>query len=216
MTASARARVWDLPTRLCHWGIALLIPLLWWSAEEGRLDIHIPAGLTMLGLVLFRLLWGLAGGSTARFAGFVRGPRAILAYLKGEVPGSPGHNPLGAVSVVVMLAALVVQVGLGLFASDEDGLSPGPLAHFVSYDTSERITDLHESLFNLLLALIALHLAAILFYLIVRRRNLTGPMITGRGAADPAEPALRPAPAWRFWTAAAASALVAGWLGGLV
>src|SRR5690606_28729607 len=78
VTASARARVWDLPTRLCHWGIALLIPLLWWSAEEGRLDIHIPAGLTMLGLVLFRLLWGLAGGSTARFAGFVRGPRAIL------------------------------------------------------------------------------------------------------------------------------------------
>lgn len=216
MTVPARPRVWDLPTRLSHWAIALLVPLLWWSAEEGRLDIHIPAGLTMLGLVLFRLLWGLIGGSTARFVGFVRGPRAILAYLKSAAPGAPGHNPLGAVSVVAMLAALAAQVGLGLFASDEDGLSPGPLAHLVSYDLSERITDLHETLFNLLLALIALHLAAVLFYLIVRRRNLVGPMVTGRGKDDRGEPALQPASAWRFWAAATASALVALWVGGLV
>jgi cytochrome b len=209
----ARIRVWDLPTRIFHGSIVLLIPFLWWTAEEGRLDLHIPAGLTMVGLILFRLLWGLFGGSTARFSGFVQGPRAVARYLGGRAPPVPGHSPLGALSVVAMLAVLAAQVALGLFASDEDGLVSGPLAHLVSYEASEQLTGLHDTLFNLLLALIGLHLAAILFYALVRRRNLTGPMITGETSDSGDE--MRAAPAWRFGLAAAASAGTALWLGGV-
>lgn len=216
MSGADRARVWDLPTRIAHWSIALLVPVLWWTAEEGRLDLHIPAGLFMLALVVFRLIWGVVGSSTARFASFVKGPGAIAAYLRGRRPAPLGHNPLGALSVVAMLAVLVAQVGLGLFATDEDGLSPGPLAHLVSYETSEAATEVHENMFNILLVLIGLHIIAVLFYLLVRRRNLVGPMLNGAGRAETAEAPLRSASAWRSWAAAGAAALLALWLGGVV
>lgn len=209
-----RMRVWDLPTRIFHWSIVLLVPFLWWTAEEGRLDLHIPAGLAMFGFIVFRLLWGLLGGSTARFAGFVKGPRAIADYLAGRVAPGPGHSPLGALSVMTMLTVLAAQVGLGLFASDEDGLVSGPLAHLVSYETSETLTDRHETMFNLLLALIGLHLAAILFYALVKRRNLVGPMIGG--TAGGSGEGMRAAPAWRFAFAATASAGAALWMAGLL
>jgi cytochrome b len=214
--APPRARIWDAPTRIFHWSIVLLIPFLWWTAEEGRLDLHIPAGLAMLGLVLFRLLWGLIGSSTARFASFVKGPRAIVRHLGGRAAPAIGHSPLGALSVVAMLAALAAQVGLGLFATDEDGLVSGPLAHLVSYETSEALTDWHDSTFDLLLILIALHLAAILFYALVKRRDLVRPMITGRAAAEDTSETMRPAPAWRFCAAAVAGAGAALWLGGAI
>lgn len=211
-----RVRIWDAPTRIFHWSIVLLIPFLWWTAEEGRLDLHIPAGLAMLGLVLFRLLWGLFGSSTARFARFVKGPRAIARQLGGRALPVIGHSPLGALSVLAMLAALATQVGLGLFATDEDGLVSGPLAHLVSYETSEALTDWHDTMFDLLLILVGLHLAAILFYALVKRRNLTGHMITGRGGPDGADGGMRPAPVWRFCAAAAAGAGVALWMGGVI
>lgn len=214
MSGADRARVWDLPTRVAHWSIALLVPFLWWTAEEGRLDLHIPAGLAMLGLVVFRLIWGIVGSSTARFATFVKGPGAISAYLRGRAPAPLGHNPLGALSVVAILVVLAAQVGLGLFATDEDGLSPGPLAHLVSYETSEAVTEVHENMFNILLVLIGLHIVAVLFYLVVRRRNLVGPMLTGSGATE-GEEALRPAPAWRFWASAGVAAVVAMGVGGV-
>ncbi|MDQ8754725.1 cytochrome b/b6 domain-containing protein [Sphingosinicella sp. LHD-64] len=210
----ARVRIWDAPTRIFHWAIALLIPFLWWTAEEERLDLHIPAGLTMFGLILFRLLWGLVGSSTARFVSFVKGPWTVARYLAGRASPVIGHSPLGAFSVVAMLSALAAQVGLGLFASDEDGLFSGPLAHLVSYETSETLTDWHDRLFDLLLILIGLHLAAVLFYLIVRRRNLVLPMVTGAGEGEDAAMPMRPAPAWRFWIAATIAAGAALWIGG--
>ncbi|MBX3562287.1 MAG: cytochrome b/b6 domain-containing protein [Sphingomonas sp.] len=201
--------IWDLPTRIFHWSIVPLIPFLWWSAQEGRMDLHIPAGIAMLGLLVFRLLWGVTGGSTARFAGFIKGPRALRDQIAGRGAPSAGHSPLGALSVIAMLAVLAAQVGLGLFAVDEDGLASGPLAHFVSYDASERLTELHHDLFDVLLVLIALHVAAILFYLIVRRRNLVRAMLLGKGDAPADAVPMRPAPVWRFWAAAAVAAAVA-------
>jgi len=207
-----RVKVWDAPTRVFHWALVVLIPLSWWTAEQEMFDLHVPLGLVTLGLLLFRLMWGLVGGSTARFAAFVKGPRAAIGYLSGRVPPVLGHNPFGGWSVIAMLAALATQVGLGLFAGDEDGLESGPLAHLVSYDLAEEIADLHEDMFNVLLVLIALHVAAILFYAIVRRRNLVKPMITGSDDAPEGTPPMRQAPAWRFVLAAGAAAAATLWI----
>lgn len=209
----ARLNIWDRPTRLFHWLLVLLIPLLWWTAEEERIDLHRLLGLTMFGLLLFRLLWGLFGSSTARFAGFVKGPRGMLDYLRGRAAPAVGHNAIGGWSVIAMLTLLVVQVGLGLFSTDEDGLEEGPLAYLVSSDTAEEAAELHESLFDVLLVLIAIHVAAILFYALFKRQNLVGPMLSGRGMAPDGAAPMRSAPAWRFLVAALLAGGVAWWIG---
>jgi cytochrome b len=199
-----RVRIWDLPTRLFHWAIVLLVPALWWTHEIERLDLHILLGESMLGLVLFRLIWGVIGSSTARFAGFVRGPGTVLRYFRGQAAAF-GHNPIGGWSVVAMLLALCVQVGLGLFVTDEDGLNSGPLSHLVSYDSARILAHRHETMFYILLGLIAVHVAAILYYLVVRRDNLVTPMVTGR-RAPAGDAAMIGAPHWRFLLAAALAA----------
>jgi cytochrome b len=194
-----RVRIWDLPTRLFHWTLVGLIAFSWWSAEEEHLDWHIWSGLAVLTLLIFRLLWGLVGSSTARFANFARGPRQVLAYLR-DMKGwrAVGHSPLGALSVIAMLGAIAVQVGLGLFSIDHDGLYEGPLAHLVSLDASEEIADLHEDWFDVLLVLIGLHFAAILFYRLILRKKLIGPMVTGRGIAEAGTEPMRRG---RWWAA---------------
>ncbi len=188
---AVRIALWDLPTRIVHWSLVILIPFSWWSAENHDLERHRWSGYAILGLLVFRLIWGVVGSSTARFANFVRGPRAVIAHVRGTGERQLGHNPLGGWSVMAMLALLTIQVGLGLFASDDDGLETGPLNHLVTYATAETITELHELLFNLLAALIALHVATVLFYLFVRRDNLIAPMLRGSKTLD-AEPAARP------------------------
>jgi len=206
-----RVPVWDLPTRLFHGLLILLFGILWWSGKNERVDLHVMAGLTMLGLLLFRLVWGFIGGSTARFASFVRGPGAVFAYLRGRGGPAHGHNPLGGWSVVLMLILLSVQVGLGLFASDEDGFDSGPLSHLVSFESAQRLLENHETSFNILLAVIGLHVAAVLWYR-VRGDDLVRPMIDGRrGNAEGLVP-LRPAPAWRFILAAALAAIAPLWI----
>ncbi|HYJ52569.1 MAG TPA: cytochrome b/b6 domain-containing protein [Allosphingosinicella sp.] len=197
-----RVRVWDLPTRLFHWSLVLLVPALWATHEWHRLDLHILLGETMLGLILFRLIWGLIGSSTARFSGFVRGPGAVLRYLRAPRTAF-GHNPIGALSVVAMLLVLAIQVGLGLFASDEDALDVGPLSHNISYDSARTLAERHETFFYILLGLIALHVAAILYYRFAKREDLVTPMVTGRREPTLPGEAMAPAPAWRFWVAAA-------------
>lgn len=192
-----RIKVWDAPTRLFHWLLVLLIAAAWWTAEEGLLDWHFRIGLTVLILIVFRLIWGVIGSSTARFAGFVKGPRAIADYLRGAAPPAVGHNPLGALSVLALLFMVAAVTALGLFATDEDGIAPGPLSTLVSVDASDLATELHETGFNLLLAVVALHVAAIAYYALVRRDNLLAPMLSGaRDMPDGAEP-MRPAPLWR-------------------
>jgi cytochrome b len=189
--APSLQKVWDAPTRITHWSLVILIGLSWWSAENGQMAIHYWSGLTTVGLLAFRIYWGFAGPETARFARFVRGPRAVAAYVRGlfrqEHRAVFGHSPLGALSVLAMLLAIGLQAGMGVFASDTSYVSSGPLSHLVDYDMSEAITELHEDFFNVLLALIGLHLAAILFYLIVKRANLIGPMITGHRRTIDAE-----------------------------
>lgn len=189
-------KVWDLPVRLVHWLLAALIGFSWWSAENHHSDWHIWSGFGILTLLLFRLLWGVFGSSTARFANFVRGPRAVGDYLRGRWTGI-GHSPLGGLSVVALLAALAVQVGLGLIAEDEDGLYTGPLYRLVSIDTSDWARDLHETWFNAILGLVILHVAAILYYRL-RGRGLTKPMITGRAVLDPGAEPMKPG---RWWVA---------------
>jgi cytochrome b len=163
----------------------------------------------LLGLILFRLIWGVAGSETARFARFVRGPRAIGRYLSGDDPAPLGHSPLGALSVVAMLAALAAQIGLGLFAIDEDGLEEGPLAHLISFDSARWAAGLHHKIFWAIVALAALHIAAILFYRLARGRRLVGAMVTGRTRWGGVEPTM--APWWRVAIVAAVAAGIA-WL----
>ena len=207
----SRIAIWDLPTRAFHWLIVLLMPALWWTGEEHMYDLHLLLGEVTLGLILFRLIWGLIGSSTARFAGFVKGPGAILAYLRGQRPARVGHNPLGALSVLALLFLLASVVGLGLFATDEDGLAPGQLSHLVTYDSARMLAERHEQVFWILVGFIGLHVAAILFYLLVRRENLVTPMVTGGREGSDGEAAMAAAPAWRFFIAAAAAAAMT-WL----
>ena len=205
--------LWDWPVRLAHWGFVVLLPLLWWTAEEGDIETHRRLGIAMLFLVLLRLTWGVVGSDPARFARFVKGPGVVLAYLRGQLPAVPGHNPLGGWSVAALLAVLSVQLGLGLLSQDEYGLVAGPLNHLVSYETAEMVTEWHEAFFNVILALVALHLAAIAFYSVVRQDNLIGPMLTGQKEIedDTAQPRMA-----KWQTAAlaliAAAALTA-WIG---
>lgn len=214
-----KLRVWDLPVRLFHWLLVLLLVLLWLSGKYGGLDVdltlpggralylanmdvHMLLGQAVLALVLFRLLWGLLGSSTARFNSFVRGPRATIRYLLSMVRSplsvSPGHNPAGGLMVLLMLGLLLLQGGTGLFASD-DIFSEGPLVHLVSGETSAWLTKLHRWSFNLLLATVVLHVAAITYYL-ARGRNLVTAMVTGYQRLDQCATKdavkLRPAPLW--------------------
>jgi cytochrome b len=198
-----RVRIWDLPTRLFHWAIVLLVPALWWTHQIDRLDLHILLGEVMLGLVLFRLIWGVIGGSTARFANFLRGPGQVFGYLRGRAPAGFGHNPLGGWSVAAMLLVLATQVGLGLFVSDEDGLNTGPLSHLVSYESARTLADRHETMFYVLLALIVVHIAAIVYYLAVKRDNLVTPMLTGKRVAAANGAAMAGASLRRFVAAVA-------------
>jgi len=194
--ATTKVAIWDLPIRLFHWLLVGLIALSWWSAEYHYDDLHIWFGIAVLTLLIFRVLWGFFGSSTARFSSFVRGPKAVFGYLQGSWRGI-GHNPLGALSVIALLGLTGVQVGLGLFASDEDGLVQGPLARLIGFDAQETVTELHEELFNVLLALIALHVAAIIFYRF-RGKDLVKPMITGR---DEVEPGVEPMEPGKWWAA---------------
>ena len=189
-------RVWDGATRLFHWLLLALVCFSWGSAEYGKMDWHRMSGSVLLGLIIFRLIWGFIGGSTARFANFLRAPAHVLAYLRsdGNAPRAPGHNPIGGYSVLAMLLLLMAQIGTGLFAVDIDGLESGPLSYLVSFDQGRTAAGIHALSFTLLQIIVAVHIIAVLFYLAVRKRNLITPMVTGsdrqietaRGALVPA------------------------------
>jgi cytochrome b len=193
-TPAAEQPVWDLPIRLFHWLLAGLIAFSWWSVNYHHTGWHMWSGCAILTLLIFRLLWGFVGSSTARFSSFIRGPASVFEHLKGRWNGI-GHTPLGALSVIAILLALVVQVGLGLIAEDEDGIYMGPLARLVSTDTSDKARDLHAFWFNVILGLIVLHVAAIISYRL-RGKKLTKPMITGRAELAPGTAPMRPGKWW--------------------
>jgi cytochrome b len=176
--------VWDLPTRLFHWALVALVTLSFVTGKLGgnAMQIHVWSGLAILALLLFRFGWGIWGGRQARFSAFVRSPAAVIRYaaglLRGDSPRWLGHNPMGGWSVLAMLAALLLQAGTGLFATD-DIFIEGPLYPLVSRSTSSWLTRVHRINPSIIVGLVVLHVAAILFYLIVKRENLIKPMVTG-------------------------------------
>jgi cytochrome b len=201
--------IWDFPTRLFHWTLLLGFVVLWGSGRMGRLDVHMQVGTATLALLVFRLGWGVVGSPTSRFATFVRGPAAIREYLRGRWAGI-GHNPLGALSVVAMLALLLAQAVTGLFATD-DIASDGPLAWMVSSSTTKALSALHRLNSWILLGMVGLHLAAIAFYRVKTGRNLVHPMITGLGEAPGGATAPRHAsPVLAMVVLAASAGLVFG------
>jgi len=192
----ARVPAWDLPTRLFHWTLVLLLATAWASFEfsealgDERLVYHRWNGLSLLTLIVWRVLWGLVGPGTARFATFVRGPAAALGYGRDVVRGVPrhfvGHNPLGALLIVALLALVGTMGTLGLFTVEENELATGPLYRYAGEAWAKVATSWHRFLFEpVLLALAALHIAANVLYGLVKKEPLIAAMITGdKPAAD--------------------------------
>ena len=188
-------RVWDLPTRIFHWGLVTLVMGLVATGLIGgnAMVWHMRFGFAVLSLLLFRVVWGLIGGRWSRFASFIYAPRTVLAYLKGagKPEHSVGHNPLGAGSVFAMLLFLLAQVGSGL-VSDDDIATSGPLSKFVSNAIVSSATSYHKNVGKyVLLMLVVLHIAAIIFYLMKKRENLITPMIHGDKLLEHPLPASR-------------------------
>ena len=177
-----RVRIWDLPTRVFHWASALCVLGLAVTGTVGgsAMVFHFRFGYALLTLLLFRLVWGLMGGHWSRFRSFVFGPRAVFAYLRGQAPESHsvGHSPLGALSVWAILAFLILQVATGLISDDEISTS-GPLTHLVSNAAVSLGSQYHTQLGKwILLALVLLHVAAIIYH-VRRRQGLLAAMLHG-------------------------------------
>lgn len=172
--------IWDLPLRLFHWLLVVAVAAAYITAKIGGslIDWHGRIGIFILGLLVFRILWGFVGSTHARFLTFFPTLPRLAAYLKGRWQGI-GHNPLGALSVFALLAVLAVQVGTGLFAND-DIAYVGPLSGFVDKSLSDRLTGLHNTIFDLLVGFVVLHVVAIVFYRWVKKTNLVAPMLTGK------------------------------------
>ncbi len=173
--------VWDIPTRVFHWVLVIAVATSLVTEELGEMDYHLISGHVVLGLIVFRIIWGIVGGKHARFADFVRGPGAVIVYTRGLLAGNAtepkGHNPMGALSVLALLAILGAQVATGLFAND-DIFTEGPFAKLVDKSTSDMMTYYHGLLSNALYVLIGLHLAAVTFYTI-KGHKLIAAMVHG-------------------------------------
>jgi len=176
--------VWDLPLRLTHWAMVLAVAGCFATHYAGIewFTWHRRCGYVVLVLAVFRVLWGIVGTRHARFASFVRGPRAVLDYLRGAAARPAGHNPLGALGVLALLALMLLQAGSGLFANDEI-MNAGPFYGWIAPELSNRITSLHRYSSDVLLVLVGLHVAAIAWYALARRVRLVPPMFTGRKPA---------------------------------
>jgi cytochrome b len=207
-------KVWDAWIRLFHWTLVLLFAFQIYSGNTGGniLQWHMYAGYAVLALVLFRVAWGFAGSSHARFASFVAGPGKTAGFARKLFSRAPasvvGHNPVGGWMVLALLASLALQAGTGLFAND-DIATEGPLAVLVSRNLSSRLTSIHRWNAYVLIALASLHVAAIVFHRIVKNENLVAAMITGIQRVPPETAQLaataRFVGAWRAVTLLAAA-----------
>ena len=210
-SASRSVLVWDLPTRLFHWLLVVLVIISFITGKIGgnAMQYHEWSGFTIAALLLFRLIWGFFGGRESRFGTFVRGPAAVVRYartlLRSDSTPFLGHNPLGGWSIIAMLLALLVQAATGLFAND-DIITEGPLFDWVSKATSDWLTRVHKLNQEVITALVCIHVLAVLFYLFYKRENLVKPMITGVKEWHGTGP--RPA-AGRSWIAALIAGLAA-------
>lgn len=188
-----RILVWDIPTRLFHWLLAASFAGAWLTAESERWrDVHVVLGYTFAGLLAFRLLWGLVGSRYARFSSFIKGPSAVVAYLRSLVSRSPehhvGHNPAGGWAVLALLALGTATALSGFMTYDDLG------GHFME--------ELHEAAAGAMLGLVLVHIAAVLLSSALHRENLVLAMLTGRKRGMPPQAIRRPR--WIAGTALAA------------
>jgi cytochrome b len=186
-----RIHLWDLPIRIFHWSLVLAVITAIATAKIGGnwMELHGRAGLVIIGLLAFRLTWGVVGSTHARFRNFAPTPAKIRTYLKGQWQGV-GHNPLGALSVFALLGLLAAQAATGLFANDDIAFN-GPLFALVDKALSDRLTGWHHQLSNFLLILMGLHVAAVFFYVWFKKNNLVKPMLTGWKDVQSGESATR-------------------------
>ncbi len=200
-----KVRVWDVPIRLFHWSLVILLVTSYFSARAGGdwMKLHFWSGYTILTLLLFRIAWGFVGSTTARFSNFVKGPGAWFDYLRSFVTGRKtydlGHNPVGGIMVVVLIVAVLAQAVAGLFSADTDmGIVNGPLAYNIPDKWVDRLTSFHKFWVNVVIGLAALHILAALIYLVLKRQNLIGSMFTGRKPLEDIAEAGQPEPSLRF------------------
>jgi len=188
---SKKHLIWDLPLRLFHWCFALTVFGCWYTAEQGAdlVEIHMQLGFVTLGLILFRIIWGLIGTTHARFVQFIPSPKRLVHYLTPSKTNkiSPGHNPLGALMVVVMIVLVLAQAVSGLFIND-DIFSAGPYYGTLSKDGEKLMFFIHHNVFDFMIAAIILHIAAISYYWLIKKQNLILPMITGKKSDKQVKP----------------------------
>lgn len=229
MTASRSVRAWDLPTRIFHWVLVFLIVSAWVSIEfsneigDTTMQWHRYNGYALLVVIAWRLLWGLFGSSTSRFRNFITGPRAAASYAAGLLRGREkhylGHNPLGSYMVLALLATVAFQTILGLFSTEHNYLTWGPLAPLISDSLTKSITGLHQEFFDsAILPLVGVHIVANFAYAAFKRDPLVKAMVTGRKPAgdyaDEAEAQITGAPMVRALACLVVSAAIV--LGGIL
>ena len=183
MPKTRKVAIWDAPIRLFHWCLVLLILACWITESLGWMPLHFLCGEAVLALILFRVVWGFVGSDTARFGFFLRSPAEALRHLahlpRREPDTEVGHNAAGGWMVLGLLGLLLVQTLTGLFSNDDDSFTEGPLKHMIGKELSDRISSVHELTFTLIEIAVALHVLAIVVYLVLKGHILVRPMILG-------------------------------------
>jgi cytochrome b len=217
LRGSIRIALWDLPVRIFHWSLLAAVGTAIVTGQLGGswMSVHGKAGLVIIALVVFRVLWGFFGSTYARFVTFVPTPGQLRAYLRGQWSGA-GHNPLGALSVLALLGLLALQAGTGLFGNDDIAFT-GPWAESVSEALSHKLTGWHQQLATALYALLGLHVLAIVFYERIKKDKLLKPMLTGWKEVAANAPPPRKAGSLALWASillalGAAYGASGGWL----
>lgn len=191
---AVRVQVWDLPVRVFHWLLVLLLIFQYVTFQVSWMTYHMYGGYAILTLILFRVLWGFVGSTHARFGDFLYGPRALFGYIgtlpRREATKFAGHNPLGGLSVLLMLLAILAQAVTGLFAND-DVMVEGPLTQWIAKEVSDQVTTFHRYNFYVILGLVTAHVLAVLYYLFYKSENLVNAMFTGYKTLPSAPPGSR-------------------------
>jgi cytochrome b len=211
--------VWDLPLRLFHWLFALSIGAAWATAKAGYdwMQVHFYIGYWIIGLLLFRIVWGFIGPRHARFSSFLETPPAVWRYARRlfdrHSPPSVGHNPLGGLMVLVMLLLVALQSATGLFCTD-DVIWSGPYNASVSKATASVLSSVHSGNFNFILAAVALHVLAIFYYRVFKKQSLVSSMFTGYkpAALVPEHEAIRSSQLLKAIVVSALSAGIVYWI----
>ena len=183
----SRHRIWDLPTRTFHWALLLCFVGAITSVNTGYMQVHLVFGSSLLTLVLFRILWGFAGSQTSRFRFFLPRPKAVLACLKNFFEkNNPhiGHDALGGLATMTLLAVLLITPIIGMFSND-DVLFEGPLAPLVSISLSNFLTFVHQQFATVVIALVSLHVTVVLFNRFYKKDDIISPMLDGNKTLPP-------------------------------